>query len=164
MNLFVIYSIGLNMKKQKQNNSQPEPVTANKKSDQEISQSTTNARYSDEDLKEFRELIIAKLEEARIDYSLLKETLTGENDHGTDDTSPTFKLTEDASDLSSKEETALQAIRLQKFIDQLHNALIRIENKTYGVCSITGKLISRERLKSVPHTTKCVDAKTTRPD
>lgn len=117
-------------------------------------------RYSDEDLQEFKRIILMKLEEANIHYSFLKETLSGENDHGTDDTSPTFKLLEDASDITSKEETALHAIRLQKFIEQLQNALIRVENKTYGVCSVSGQLIPKERLKSVPHTTKSVDAKT----
>jgi DnaK suppressor protein len=118
-----------------------------------------HVRYSDEELKEFREIVIAKLEEARSNYTLLKETLTGEHDHGTDDTSPTFKLAEDASDLSSKEEIAMQASRLQKFIEQLNNALIRIENKSFGICSVTGDLIPKERLRSVPHTTKCMNAK-----
>lgn len=121
--------------------------------------SARSLRYSDEDLKEFRELVNSKLEDARSNYMILKETLSGENDHGTDDTSPTFKLAEDACDLSAKEEIAMQAIRLQKFIEQLNNALIRIENKTFGICSVTGQLIPKERLKSVPHTTKCVDAK-----
>ncbi|MBA3665573.1 MAG: TraR/DksA family transcriptional regulator [Bacteroidetes bacterium] len=118
-----------------------------------------NTGYSDEELKEFKQIIVSKLDEAVSHYSFLKETLSGANDHGTDDTSPTFKLLEDASDVSSKEETALHAIRIQKFIEQLQNALIRIENKTYGICSVSGKLIPKERLKSVPHTTKSLDAK-----
>lgn len=118
-----------------------------------------NIRYSDSDLKEFKEIITAKLQETKFNFELLKETLSGINDHGTDDTSPTFKLLEDSSEITSKEETALHAIRLQKFMEQLQNALIRIENKSYGICSITGKLIPKERLKSVPHTTKSVDAK-----
>jgi RNA polymerase-binding transcription factor DksA len=100
-----------------------------------------------------------KLQEANDHYAFLKETLSGINDHGTDDTSPTFKLLEDTPDFTSKEETALHAIRLQKFIEQLQNALIRIENKTYGVCTVSGQLIPKERLKSVPHTTKSVNAK-----
>lgn len=116
-------------------------------------------RYSDNDLKEFKEIIAGKLQETKFNFELLKETLSGINDHGTDDTSPTFKLLEDASEITSKEETALHAIRLQKFMEQLQNALIRIENKSYGICSISGKLIPKERLKSVPHTTKSVDAK-----
>lgn len=124
-----------------------------------FSTATKSVRYSDEELKDFQQIILTKLNEATIDFALLKETLSGENDHGTDDTSPTFKLLEDASDISSKEETALHAMRLQKFIEQLQNALVRIENKTYGVCSVSGKLIPKERLKSVPHTTKSVDAK-----
>lgn len=121
--------------------------------------SKNSERYSDSDLMEFKEIITFKLQEAKFNFDLLKETLSGINDHGTDDTSPTFKLLEDASEITSKEETALHAIRLQKFMEQLQNALIRIENKTYGVCSISGKLIPKERLKSVPHTTKSVDAK-----
>lgn len=118
-----------------------------------------NIRYSDEDLKEFKKIILNKLDEANTHYAFLKETLSGINDHGTDDTSPTFKLLEDTPDFTSKEETALHAIRLQKFIEQLNNALIRIENKTYGICSVSGQLIPKERLKSVPHTTKSVNAK-----
>ena len=116
-------------------------------------------RYSNEELKEFKELILKKLEEAKKDFELLKSTLSHKDDHGTDDTSPTFKLLEDGSDVLSKEETAHLANRQEKFIQNLQNALIRIENKTYGICRITGKLIAKERLRSVPHATLAIGAK-----
>ncbi|MEW6468835.1 MAG: TraR/DksA family transcriptional regulator [Bacteroidota bacterium] len=116
-------------------------------------------RYSDDELAEFKEIILRKLEEAQRDYDLLKATLTHKDDHGTDDTSPTFKLLEDGSDVLSKEETAQLASRQEKFIQNLKNALIRIENKSYGICRATGRLISKERLRSVPHATLDIDAK-----
>lgn len=116
-------------------------------------------RYNDSELKEFKQLILKKLEEARKDFELLKSTLSHKDDHGTDDTSPTFKLLEDGSDVLSKEETAHLASRQEKFIQNLQNALIRIENKTYGICRATGKLISKERLRSVPHATLAIEAK-----
>ncbi len=119
----------------------------------------TRTRYSDVELKEFKQLILKKLEEAQKDYELLKSTLSHKDDHGTDDTSPTFKLLEDGSDVLSKEETAHLAGRQEKFIQNLQNALIRIENKTYGICRATGKLISKERLRSVPHATLAIEAK-----
>ncbi len=119
----------------------------------------TQVRLSDEELREFKELILAKLGEAKIDYELLKSTLSLRDDNGTNDTSPTFKVLEDASDVISKEETAQHAIRQEKFIQHLNNALIRIENKTYGTCRITGDLIPKERLRSVPHTTTSINAK-----
>lgn len=119
----------------------------------------TRTRYSDSELKEFKELILKKLSEAQKDYELLKSTLSHKDDHGTDDTSPTFKLLEDGSDVLSKEETAHLASRQEKFIQNLQNALIRIENKTYGICRATGKLISKERLRSVPHATLAIEAK-----
>ena len=119
----------------------------------------TRTRYSDNELKEFKELILKKLGEAQKDYELLKSTLSHKDDHGTDDTSPTFKLLEDGSDVLSKEETAHLASRQEKFIQNLQNALIRIENKTYGICRVTGKLISKERLRSVPHATLAIEAK-----
>lgn len=118
-------------------------------------------RFSDEELKEFKELILSKLTNAKTDYELLKSTLSLRDDHGTNDTSHTFKLSEDAADVFSKEETARLLTRQKNFIDHLHNALVRIENKTYGICRVTGKLISKERLKSVPHATMSIDAKTT---
>jgi len=117
------------------------------------------SRYSDAELKEFKVLINKKLEEATRDYELLKNTLSHKDDHGTDDTSPTFKLLEDGSDVLSKEETAHLAARQEKYIQNLKNALIRIENKTYGICRVTGKLIPKERLRSVPHATLSIDAK-----
>jgi RNA polymerase-binding transcription factor DksA len=116
-------------------------------------------RYTDPELKEFKQLILKKLSEAQKDYELLKSTLSHRDDHGTDDTSPTFKLLEDGSDVLSKEETAHLAGRQEKFIQNLQNALIRIENKTYGICRQTGKLISKERLRSVPHATLAIEAK-----
>ena len=116
-------------------------------------------RYTDAELKEFKELILKKLEEAQKDFELLKSTLSHKDDHGTDDTSPTFKLLEDGSDVLSKEETSHLASRQEKFIQNLQNALIRIENKTYGICRVTGKLISKERLRSVPHATLAIEAK-----
>ena len=116
-------------------------------------------RYTDPELKEFKQLILKKLGEAQKDYELLKSTLSHRDDHGTDDTSPTFKLLEDGSDVLSKEETAHLASRQEKFIQNLQNALIRIENKTYGICRATGKLISKERLRSVPHATLAIEAK-----
>lgn len=117
------------------------------------------SRYSDAELKEFKGLIIGKLDEASRDYELLKNTLSHKDDHGTDDTSPTFKLLEDGSDVLSKEETAHLAARQEKYIQNLKNALIRIENRTYGICRVTGKLIPKERLRSVPHATLSIDAK-----
>jgi RNA polymerase-binding transcription factor DksA len=102
---------------------------------------------------------LKKLEEAQADYDLLKQTLSHADDHGTDDTSPTFKLLEDGSDVLSKEETAQLAARQEKYIVSLKNALIRIENKSYGICRATGKLIPKQRLRSVPHATLSIDAK-----
>ena len=116
-------------------------------------------RYSDEDLNEFREVILKKLNEAKSDYELLKDNITLKDDHGTDDTSPIHKTLEDASDVLSKEESAHLALRQAKFIQHLQNALIRIENKTYGICRVTGKLITKQRLLSVPHATLSMDAK-----
>jgi DnaK suppressor protein len=117
------------------------------------------SRYTDKELAEFKELILDKLKEAQTDYDLLKQTLSNEDDHGTDDTSPSFKLLEDGSDVMSKEETAQLAARQEKYIVNLKNALVRIENKTYGICRVTGKLIPKERLRSVPHATLGIDAK-----
>ena len=117
------------------------------------------SRYTDKELGEFKELMLEKLKEAQTDYDLLKQTLSNEDNHGTDDTSPTFKLLEDGSDVMSKEETAQLAGRQEKYIVNLKNALIRIENKSYGICRVTGKLIPKERLRSVPHATLSIDAK-----
>ena len=116
-------------------------------------------RYSDQELKEFREIIEAKLEEAKQDLELLNSSMSLKDNNGTDDTSPTFKLIEDGSDVLSREETAQLAARQEKFIKHLNDALIRIENKTYGICRVTGKLISKERLRIVPHATLSIEAK-----
>ncbi len=116
-------------------------------------------RYSDEELTEFKELINGKLEKATKDLELLTEAYTNKGDHGTDDTSPTFKVLEEGHNVLSKEENSRLAARQQKFITNLENALIRIENKTYGICRVTGKLISKERLRSVPHATLSIEAK-----
>jgi DnaK suppressor protein len=117
------------------------------------------SRYSDKELGEFKEIILTKLNEAKVDYELLKQTLTNTDNHGTDDTSPTFKLLEDGSDMLSKEEVAQLASRQEKYIVNLQNALVRIQNKTYGICRVSGKLIPKERLRSVPHATLSIDAK-----
>lgn len=119
-------------------------------------------RYSDEELEEFKEIILAKLEKANIDLKMLMEAYTLDGEHGTDDTSPTFKILEEGYQVMSKEENSRLASRQQKFINNLENALLRIENKTYGVCRATGKLISKERLKSVPHATLSIEAKLNR--
>lgn len=116
-------------------------------------------RYTDEELAEFKAIIDKKLVEAREDLVLLRSTMSHENDHGTEDTSPSFKFMEDGSDTLSKEETAQLAGRQQKFIKHLEDALIRIQNKTYGICRVTGNLISKERLKIVPHATLSIEAK-----
>lgn len=119
----------------------------------------TKNRYSEKELVEFRKIILDKLDQAKKDYDLLKNTLCHTDDHGTDDTSPTFKMLEDGSDVLTREETAQLALRQEKFIQNLQNALIRIENKTYGICRATGKLIPKERLRRVPHATLSIDAK-----
>ena len=116
-------------------------------------------RYSDAELKEFRDIIEAKLEEAKQDLDLLNSSMSLKDNNGTDDTSPTFKLIEDGSDVLSREETAQLAARQEKFIKHLNDALVRIENKTYGICRVTGKLISKERLRIVPHATLSIEAK-----
>lgn len=116
-------------------------------------------RYSDEDLKEFEELILEKLDQARQDLDQLRRSLSHEDDNSTDDTSPTFKMMEDGSETMSREETAQLAARQEKFIRNLENALMRIKNKTYGICRETGNLIAKERLRLVPHATLSIEAK-----
>lgn len=116
-------------------------------------------RFSDADLAEFRELIQKKLEKAKIDLDLIKSAYLNDLNNGTDDTSPTFKAFEEGSETMSKEANSQLAIRQEKFIRDLKNALVRIENKTYGVCKVTGKLINKERLKLVPHATMSIEAK-----
>jgi len=116
-------------------------------------------RYSDADLAEFKALIQTKLEKAKGDLELIKSAYMNDLNNGTDDTSPTFKAFEEGSETMSKEANSQLAIRQEKFIRDLKNALIRIENKTYGICKVTGKLINKERLKIVPHATMSIEAK-----
>ena len=118
-----------------------------------------NNRYSDADLAEFKVLILGKIEKAQRDLELIKSAYMNNHDNGTDDTSPTFKAFDEGSAVMSKEANSQLAIRQEKFIRDLKNALIRIESKTYGICRITGKLINRERLKLVPHATLSIEAK-----
>ena len=116
-------------------------------------------RYSDAELEEFRAIIMEKLELAQRDYEQLKKSLMGLDGNDTDDTSPTYKVLEEGAATLSKEEAGKLAQRQQKFIQYLQAALVRIENKTYGICRETGKLISKERLRAVPHATLSIDAK-----
>lgn len=118
-----------------------------------------NIRYSDADLTEFKELILKKIDKAQADLELIKSAYMNDLNNGTDDTSPTFKAFEEGSETMSKEANSQLAIRQEKFIRDLKNALIRIENKTYGICKVTGKLINKERLKLVPHATMSIEAK-----
>ena len=115
--------------------------------------------YTNKELKEFKNLILEKIERAEEDLSLLKSAYANDADNGTEDTSPTFKAFEEGSTTLSKEENMKLAMRQEKFINNLKNALIRIENKSYGICRVTGKLISKERLKLVPHATLSIEAK-----
>jgi len=116
-------------------------------------------RYSDKDLEEFRAVILEKLKSANEDLALLKSAYRNDRNNGTDDTSPTFKAFEEGSETMSKEANVQLAIRQEKFIRDLNNALLRIENKSYGICRVTGKLIQKERLKLVPHATLSIEAK-----
>lgn len=116
-------------------------------------------RYSDEELQEFKDLILKKLDEARRNYKLLVDAYTNSNENDTADTSPSFKVMEEGFQVLSKEENGQLADRQKKFIENLENALVRIENKSYGICRVTGKLIPKERLRSVPHATLSIDAK-----
>lgn len=116
-------------------------------------------RYSDADLAVFKTLILEKIEKASEQLELYKSAYMNNGDNGTDDTSPTFKAFEEGSETMSKEANSQLAIRQEKFIRDLRNALVRIENKTYGVCRVTGRLISKERLKLVPHATLSIEAK-----
>jgi RNA polymerase-binding transcription factor DksA len=117
------------------------------------------ARYSDVDLAEFKELILKKIAKAQSDLDLIKSAYMNDLNNGTDDTSPTFKAFEEGSETMSKEANSQLAIRQEKFIRDLKNALFRVENKTYGTCKVTGKLISKERLMIVPHATMSIEAK-----
>ena len=117
------------------------------------------ARYSDADLAEFKELILKKIQKAQADLDLIKSAYMNDLNNGTDDTSPTFKAFEEGSETMSKEANSQLAIRQEKFIRDLKNALFRVENKTYGTCKVTGKLISKDRLLIVPHATMSIEAK-----
>lgn len=116
-------------------------------------------RYSDKDLEEFKAIIEEKIKKAKEDLALIRSAYKNDTNNGTDDTSPTFKAFEEGSETMSKEANVQLAIRQEKFIRDLKNALLRIENKTYGICRVTGKLIQKERLKLVPHATLSIEAK-----
>jgi len=116
-------------------------------------------RYSDNDLEEFKVLIEEKILKAKEDLDLLKSSYMNNGNNGTEDTSPTFKAFEEGSETMSKEANTQLALRQEKFIRDLKNALMRIENKTYGVCRVTGKLIQKQRLILVPHATLSIEAK-----
>ena len=116
-------------------------------------------RYSDEELEEFRVIINEMLDKARAEYNTLREVMTHAGGNDILDTAPTFKILEEGAAVLSKEENSALAVRQAKYIKNLENALIRIENKTYGICRVTGKLIPKERLRAVPHATLSVEAK-----
>ena len=119
-------------------------------------------RYGDADLAEFKQIILKKLEQAKADYELLRSNITHSGDNDTQDTSPTFKVLEEGATTLSKEETGRLAAHQMKFIRNLEMALVRVKNKTYGICKTTGKLIPKERLMRVPHATECIEAKEAR--
>jgi len=119
----------------------------------------TKNKYTDKELERFKKLISKKIDQAKQDLDILKSAYMNDSDNGTDDTSPTFKAFEEGSETMSKEANTQLALRQEKFIRDLKNALIRIENKTYGVCRITGKLIKKKRLMVVPHATLSIEAK-----
>lgn len=118
--------------------------------------------YSDEELEEFKQIILSKLELAKRDYQQMMDTLSNKNGNDVDDTMPTYKILEEGSMTQTKEELTTMAARQQKFIQALQAALVRIENKTYGICRVTGKLIPKERLRAVPHATLSIEAKQAR--
>ena len=120
---------------------------------------TERTRYSDAELEEFKVLIQDKIKKAIEQLELIQSSYKNDSNNGTDDTSPTFKAFDEGSEVMSKEANSQLAIRQEKFIRDLKNALVRIENKTYGVCRVTGKLINKERLKLVPHATLSIEAK-----
>ena len=123
---------------------------------------TERKRYSDEELEEFKQIILSKLELAKRDYQQMMDTLSNKNGNDVDDTMPTYKILEEGSMTQTKEELTTMAARQQKFIQALQAALVRIENKTYGICRVTGKLIPKERLRAVPHATLSIEAKQAR--
>ena len=117
------------------------------------------ARYSDAELEDFKALIEEKIKKAQADLELLRSAYMNDGNNGTDDTAPTFKAFEEGSETMSKEANTQLAIRQEKFIRDLKNALMRIKNKTYGICRVTGKLIDKKRLFLVPHATLSIEAK-----
>ena len=123
---------------------------------------TEKKRYSDEELEEFKQIILKKLELAKSDYQQMMDTLSNKGGNDVDDTMPTYKVLEEGSLNQTKEELTTMAARQQKFIQSLQDALLRIENKTYGICRVTGKLIPKERLRAVPHATLSIEAKQAR--
>jgi len=129
----------------------------------ESQEESVKNRYSDEELEEFKQIILTKLEKARKDLKMLTEAFANSNEHDISDTSPTFKVLEEGYQVNSKEENSKLAARQDKFITALENALVRIENKSYGICRVTGKLISKERLRIVPHATLSIEAKLNQP-
>lgn len=124
-----------------------------------MSGTTTKERYSDDDLAEFKSLILNKIENAQHQLELYEDAYKNGSSNDTEDTSPTFKSFDEGSSTLSKEANSQLAIRQEKFIRDLKNALVRIENKTFGICRVTGKLIQEERLKLVPHATLSIEAK-----
>lgn len=120
---------------------------------------TEKTRYSDAELEEFKVLITDKIKKATEQLELIQSSYKNDSNNGTDDTSPTFKAFDEGSEVMSKEANSQLAIRQEKFIRDLKNALVRIENKTYGICRVTGKLINKDRLKLVPHATLSIEAK-----
>jgi len=136
------------------------PVAAEKSEPSAMARAIeTGVRYSDKDLKEFEELIHERMKSAKSDLEDLRQSLSHAGDNSTDDTAPTFKMMEDGSDSMNREELGQLAARQEKFIQSLENALLRIKNKTYGICRGTGKLIPKDRLKLVPHATLSMEAK-----
>ena len=121
--------------------------------------SENKLRYSDQDLAEFKSIIEEKIKHAQHDLNLIESTFKNDSNNGTEDTAPTFKAFEEGSETMSKEANVQLAIRQEKFIRDLKNALLRIENKSYGICRVTGKLINKERLKLVPHATLSIEVK-----
>ncbi|PQJ80096.1 TraR/DksA family transcriptional regulator [Polaribacter porphyrae] len=121
--------------------------------------SDVKVKYTEEDLQEFKEIIDKKIARAEEDLALLRSAYKNDANNGTDDTSPSFKSFDEGSEVMNKEKNVQLAIRQEKFIRDLKNALLRIENGTYGVCRVTGKLIQKERLKLVPHATLSIEAK-----
>lgn len=126
---------------------------------QNTAEQEPKVRYSDAELEEFRQLILSKIEKAQQQLEMYEAAYKNNSNNGTDDTSPTFKAFDEGSETLSKEANSQLAIRQEKFIRDLKNALVRIENKSYGICRVTGKLIKKERLMLVPHATLSIEAK-----